>query len=907
MPLAPGARLGTHEIVSLLGEGGMGEVYRATDTSLKRAVAIKVLPESVAKDADRLARFQREAEVLASLNHPHIAAIYGLERSGGVTALVMELVEGPTLADRIDDGAIPIDEAIAVAKQIAEALEAAHNQGIVHRDLKPANIKVRPDGAVKVLDFGLAKALEPSGLAAAGAVSSPTITSPAMMTAGGVLLGTAAYMSPEQARGKAVDKRSDIWAFGAVLYEMLTGKRAFAGHEIADVLAAVLTREPDWTLLPAGLRPGVATLLRRCLHKDRTERIRDIGDAWLALDGVFDGAAPSAPQSSVPARPPWKWALSMAAAAVVAALVTGFAAWSRWPASETPKITRFQYVLPEGQQFLISQRPVIATSPDGGSFVYQTNAGLYRRAIGDLEAHVIPGTEEYSYAPVVSPDGQWVAYFAGSGQLKKVAIGGGASMDLCAATLPFGASWTRDDTILFGQTAGIMRVSADGGTPEMIVPARNGERIYGAQLLPGGRAVLFSATSKAGPNRWDAAQVLVEELSSHKRTVVADGGSDPRYLKTGHVVYALRDGLYGVRFDADRLQTMGGAVPLVQGVQRPVGVVSAASNYSVSDEGTLVYVAQGTSSNSLTWVNRDGTPGGTLANIPPGPYEEPRLSPDDGRVLVTRSGDIWAYDITSGRSVKITNDGVSLMGVWGPGGAQIAYSSARSGNLEAWVRSSDGSGEPRQLTTLGGQVHVDAWSSDGGTLTLHRHPPDNDVAGPDGRVGQNQVEIYMLAMDGANAKPKVFFPGEAGKEGAEFSGDRQYVSYVSALTGQREIYIRPYQRSGQRITASVDGGREPVWARNGEVFYRSLTGEKMFAVSVKTAPALTVGTPVPLFQGRYYVAPTGSPRAQYDVTADGRRFLMIAETPTAGATPHQPRVVVVQHWFDEVASKVPGR
>ena len=894
MPLAPGARLGTHEIVSLLGEGGMGEVYRATDTSLKRAVAIKILPESVAKDADRLARFQREAEVLASLNHPHIAAIYGLERSGGVTALVMELVEGPTLADRIDDGAIPIDEAIAVAKQIAEALEAAHNQGIVHRDLKPANIKVRPDGAVKVLDFGLAKALEPSGLAAAGAVSSPTITSPAMMTAGGVLLGTAAYMSPEQARGKAVDKRSDIWAFGAVLYEMLTGRRAFAGEEIADVLAAVLTREPDWTLLPAGLRPGVATLLRRCLHKDRTQRIRDIGDAWLALDGVFDGA-PLAPQSSVPVRPPWKRALPLAAAAVAAALVTGFAAWSRWPAPDTPKITRFEYVLPEGQQFATSQRPVLATSPDGGSFVYQTKAGLYRRAIGDVEAHLIPGTEELSYAPILSPDGQWLAYFSGSGRLTKVAIGGGASLDLCAATPPFGASWTRDHTILFGQAGGIMRVSADGGTPEMIVPARNGEQIYGAELLPGGRAVLFSATNKAGPNRWDEAQVLVEELSSHKRTVVADGGSDPRYLKTGHVVYALRDGLYGIRFDADRLQTMGGTVPLVQSVQRTFGVASAGSNYSVSEEGTLGYVAKGTSSNSLMWVNRDGTPGGTLATIPPGPYEEPRLSPDDSRVLVTLSGDIWAYDITSGRRVKITNDGVSLMGVWGPNGGQIAYSSARTGNLEAWVKSSDGSGEARQLTTLGGQVHVDAWSADGGTLTLHRHPPEG------------QVEIYMLAMDRANAKPEVFFPGEAGKESAEFSGDRQYVSYVSAETGQREVYIRPYQRPGQRITASVGGGREPVWARNGEVFYRNLTGERIFAVPVKTAPALTVGTPVPLFQGRYYVAPTGSPRAQYDVTADGRRFLMIAETPTAGATPHQPRVVVVQHWFDDVVSKVPGR
>ncbi len=424
-------------------------------------------------------------------------------------------------------------------------------------------------------------------------------------------------------------------------------------------------------------------------------------------------------------------------------------------------------MLPEGQQFAATQRPVLATSPDGGSFVYQTNAGLYRRPIGDLEAHLIPGTEEVAYAPILSPDGQWLAYFSGSGRLKKVAIGGGASMDLCAATLPYGASWTRDHTILFGQTAGIMRVSADGGSSEIIVPARNGERIYGAQLLPGGRAVLFSATNKAGPNRWDEAQVLVEELSSHKRTVVADGGSDPRYLRTGHVVYALRDELYGVRFDADRLQAMGGAVPLVQGIQRPVGVVSAASNYSVSEEGTLVYVAKGTSSNSLIWMNRDGTPGGTLANIPPGPYQGPRLSPDDSRVLVTRSGDIWAYDIASGRSVKVSTDGVSMMGVWGPGGAQIAYSSARSGNLEAWVKSSDGSGEPRQLTTLGGQVHVDAWSADGGRLTLHRHPPEGEVGGLDERVRQNQAEIYMLAMDGANPKPEVFFPGEAGKEGAD--------------------------------------------------------------------------------------------------------------------------------------------
>jgi hypothetical protein len=902
MTLSSGVRLGPYEITAPLGAGGMGEVYRATDTNLRRAVALKVLPESLAADAERLARFQREAEVLAALNHPHIAAIYGLERSDRSTALVMELVEGPTLADCIDQGAMPVEESIAIAKQIAEALEAAHGQGIVHRDLKPANIKVRADGTVKVLDFGLAKAMEPAGVVAASAPSSPTITSPAMMTAKGVLLGTVAYMSPEQARGKAVDKRSDIWAFGAVLYEMLTGRRAFAGEETADVLAAVLTREPDWTLLPAGLPPAVAALLRRCLHKDRTQRIRDIGDAWLALDGAFDGAGPPVVQPIRSARPTWQRVLPFAATAIVAALVTGFAAWTRWPTPEKPATTRFEYVLPEGQELPSTQRPVIASSADGSSFIYQTTAGLYRRAIGDLEARFIPGTEEYSYAPIVSPDGRWLAYFAssaqlfaGPGQLKKLPIAGGAPVILCAASYPFGASWGRDNTILYGQAAGIMRVSDDGGTPTLIVPARDGEQIYGPQLLPGGRAILFSATRKLGPNRWDEAQVVAEDLATHTRTVVVEGGSDPRYLPTGHVIYAIGDGLYGVRFDAARLQATSGAVPLVQGVARAVGVAAAASHYSVSDEGTLVYIVRSAATRSLVWVNRDGAAGGTVATIPPGTPEEPRLSPDDRRVLVTRSGDIWVYDIASGRSDRITDDGTSQMGVWDPTGSQIAYSSARQGNLEAWVESSDGSGAPRQLTTLGGQVHVDSWSADGRTLTLHHHPP------------QGPVNIYMLAMDGVDTKPEPFFPGESSKESAEFSRDRQYVSYVSAETGQREIYIRPYQKSGQRVTASLGGGREPVWARNGDLFYRSLNGEKMFSVSVKTSPTLNVGTPVQVFQGRYYVPPTGSPRAQYDVTADGKRFLMLASVAAADSTQNQPRVVVVQRWFDEVRSKIPDR
>jgi serine/threonine-protein kinase len=765
---------------------------------------------------------------------------------------------------------------------------------------------VRPDGSVKVLDFGLAKAPQPSGLSASGASVSPTITSPAMMTAVGVLLGTAAYMSPEQVRGTAVDKRSDIWSFGVVLFEMLTGRRAFPGDAIADVLAAVLTREPDWTLLPAGLSPDVSTLLRLCLHKDRAQRLRDIGDAWLGLNGAFDRAGSRAAPNAASHRPAWKRALPFAATAIVAGLLTGAVAWRLWPTPEISATTRFEYVLPEGQLLPATQRPAIAASADGRSFIYQTTAGVFQRALGQLEARLITGPDEFWYAPVVSPDGRWVAFFSASRrsgdtnawastQLKKIAATGGAPVIVCAATLPFGISWAGDNTILFGQAGGIMRVSADGGTPTQIVQAREGEQIYGSQLLPGGRAVLFSVTTKQGPNRWDEAQVVAEDLSTHKRTVVVDGGSDPRYLKTGHVVYALRDGLYGIRFDADRLQPTSGTVPLVQGVQRPVGVAAAASHYDVSNEGTLVYVARSVSSSSLVWVNRDGSDVHTLTTIPPGSYQDPRLSPNGRRVLVTQSNDVWVYDIASGRSDRITTDGTSQMGVWDPAGSQIAYSSARRGNMEAWVSSSDGSGVPRQLTTLGGQVHVDSWSADGQILMLHRHPPE----GP--------ADIYMLAMDRPAAKPEMILPGESSKESAEFSRDRQYLSYLSSETGQREIYIRPYQKPGLRTTVSVGGGREPVWARNGELFYRSPNGERMFSVSVRTVPKLDVGTPVQVFQGHYYISPTGSPRAQYDVSADGRRLLMLAPTTPSDPTADRPHVVVVLHWFDELRSKIPAK
>ena len=902
MVVIPGTRLGPYEIISPLGAGGMGEVFRALDTALGREVAIKVLPEAFAADADRVARFQREAKLLASLNHPHIAIVHGLERAGDGYALVMELVEGEDLSQRIARGAIPVAEALPIAKQIAEALEAAHDQGIIHRDLKPANVKLRPDGTVKVLDFGLAKAMESPVAMAASVSRSPTITTPAM-TQAGMLLGTAAYMSPEQARGKPVDQRADIWAFGAVLFEMLTGQRAFAGDDVSDVLASVLARDPDWTRLPDGLPPVVRTFIRRCLHKDWKQRIRDIGDVALALDGAFDAAAPDAGHSLAAARSGWRRALPAAVTAIVAALVTGLTAWTLWPSADRRTATRFDYVLPEGQQLEVTQpqRPVVAISPDGRSFVYQTTEGLYLRSMGTLEAQLIPGTKEKLNTPFFSPDGQWVGYFALTGQvndrqLKKIAVSGGPAVTLCAATAPFGASWAPDNTILFGQRAGIMRVSANGGTPELLIQAGESEQIYGPQLLPDRASVLFSVTREMGPARWDQAQVVVQSLSSGKRSVVVQGGSDARYLPTGHVVYALRDGVFGVAFDAGRLKVTGGAVPLVQGVQRPVGVNAAASNYAVSEQGTLVYLTRsGSTLRSLVWLNRNGAAAEPISAIPPGIYEDPRLSPDGGRVLVTRDGDVWIYDVATGRSSRLTRDGSSLMGVWDPTGSQIAYSTARKGNLEAWVEPSDGSGPARQLTNLGGQVHVDSWSPDGRTLTIHRHPPEGATS------------IFMLPMDTTDPKPRAFLNGDFNAEGADFSRDGRYVAYQAEATGQREIYIQSSTKPGGQVTVSVGGGREPVWANNGDLFYRSSTGERMFVVSVTTEPTLKVERPVELFQGPYYISPTGSPRPQYDVTPDGQRVLVMVSTQGTSASVARPRMVVVQDWFDELKRLVPTR
>src|SRR5262245_27391372 len=628
-----GTKLAHYEITSHIGSGGMGDVYQATDTKLGRSVAIKFLPDAFSHDTERVARFQREARVLASLNHSNIAVIHGLEEIDKHHFLVMELVLGETLADRIKRGAIPLAEAIPIARQIADALEAAHEQGIIHRDLKPANVKVREDGTVKVLDFGLAKAIEPAGTTPS-ASQSPTVTSPAM-TQAGVILGTAAYMSPEQAKGRTADKRSDVWSVGCVLYEMVTGRQAFAGDEVSDVLASVLAREPDWTLLPRTLSPVLVTFLTRCLHKDRKQRIGDAQSLRLALDGAFETIGPQTPQAAVVARPLWRRVLPAAAALVAGGLSVGFIAWSLWPTMEPKAVNRFEYAVPSDQVFRVPGAPVMAFSPDGRRFVYNTGKGLYLRTMGELPARLVSGTEEDLGNPFFSPDGQSVGYFVvAERQLKRIAISGGAPVKIADAEFPRGASWGADGTILFGAPKGIMRVSANGGMPELVVPAKEGEQVDSPQLLPDGDSVLFTVTTATGSTRWDEAQIVVQSLSTGARTVVVQGGSNARYVPTGHLIYALEESLFAVAFDPASRSVSGGALSVVQGVARAPdpATTTATANYGVSKDGALVYVAGGLVDFRLVWVDRQGRE--TPLAAPSRPYAQPRVSPDGSRVAV---------------------------------------------------------------------------------------------------------------------------------------------------------------------------------------------------------------------------------------------------------------------------------
>jgi serine/threonine-protein kinase len=728
MTLAAGVRLGPYEILSALGAGGMGEVYRARDTRLDRAVAIKILPESFAHDPERLARFEREAKTLAALNHPNIAIIHGLEEANAVTALVMELVEGEDLAERVARGAIPLDEALPIAKQIAEALEAAHEQGIIHRDLKPANIKLRRDGTVKVLDFGLAKAVAADGGAskAVGSLTnSPTITSPAM-TLRGVILGTAAYMAPEQARGSAIDRRADLWAFGVVLFEMLTGRGLFEGATVSDTLASVLKTEPDWTALPAETPAPIRRLLRPCLEKDRRRRLSDAADARLEIeDALTQPAADVAtPRSGSRRSLPWIIAAFVLGSSTAAALV--------WQLTRTdpPRVTRLAVTAPASQPLAVGNSSQDLTiSPDGANIVYWTGTpetgALTVRPLNQLSRVTLPMRS--GFGPFVSPDSMWVGFLEVSDRtLKKVPILGGSPVTICSVPeLLRGASWGEDGTIVYaGPMGSLWRVAANGGEPQQITkPDSTLQRHSWPSFLPGRRAVLFTIVPViGGVEAGKTAQIALLNLDTGERRILIPDGSSPRYAPIGHLVYAGDGTLRAVGFDLERLEVTTSPTPVLEGV---ITKTSGAADFAFAADGTLVYLPgrPADSQRTVVWVDQAGREE-PLPGLPAGDYQSVRLSLDGTHLALDpgRPRDIWTYQIARGTTTKITTDAADdQQPLWTPDGQRIVFTSNRSGRQELYSQRADGSGTAERLFPLPeglDRIHAHAWSRDATMLVV---------------------------------------------------------------------------------------------------------------------------------------------------------------------------------------------
>jgi serine/threonine-protein kinase len=878
----------------------MGEVYRATDVNLKRTVAIKVLPEAMATDGERLARFQREAEVLARLNHPQIAQIYGLEKSDAAIALVMELVEGLTLEERIAQGPVAVDEALPIAKQIAEALEAAHEQGIIHRDLKPANIKLRPDGSVKVLDFGLAKMLAGSSGSTGSTGSnslanSPTLTSPAM-TMAGMILGTAAYMSPEQAKGRAVDRRADVWAFACVMYEMLTGRRAFAGDDVAEVLAAVIKSEPDWSLLPANVSPALRLHLQRALAKDPRTRVQAVGDLRLAIEGAFDSPSAMSVQPGKTARPTSALRrLAWAAAGLFVGIALTVGALNLQPDPPPGRITRFDIAPPPGLEYSFSPSyGDIAISPDGSAVVYAARniaAGEPSIAVRHLDQLLSTRlTEWIGESPFMSPDGNWVGFFSNA-RLQKVPVQGGAAINIC--DLPGsirGATWTEGDTIIFGAAnfAGLWQVPAGGGQPVQITKSETGASHIFPEALPGNKAVLF--TMWAGSN--DGASIGVLDAATGTTRVLVQSGTNPKFVKSGHIVYVDRGALRAVAFDVGRLAVMSEPVTILDGVlTKPTG----ASNFAVADDGTLAYVAGGFSGvdNSLVWVDRQGHQE-PLTGLSRQNYQIVRVSPK-GTHLVTDFGqprDVWSYDITRGTALRVTTDpSDDQFPTWSPDGERIVFTSNRSGRPEIYSQFSDGSGTAEKVferPESQGRLQAEAWSKDGRTLIL------TDA------LGGSTTSSIQLDGDRRYISPSV---GKFIEGGAALSPDGQWIAYQSNRSGAMAVYVERFPGRGSLQKVSLSGGFAARWAPDGkELYYLNPDGRSLMAVPVSTGETLKIGTERKLFDGSFRTSGPGI--RPYDVTPDGKRFVMIRQD---SATTESPRLIVVQHWTEELKRLVPAR
>ena len=881
MALSAGTHLGPYEITGPIGAGGMGEVYRAHDSRLNRDVAIKTLPAAFADDANRMARLQREAQVLASLSHPNIAPIFGLEEAGGVRALVMELVEGPTLAERIAAGPIPLEEALVLARQIADALEAAHEKGIVHRDLKPANIKLTADNKVKVLDFGLAKAFQGEAASGGNLTNSPTLTLEA--THAGMIMGTAGYMSPEQARGKPVDKRADIWAFGVVLCEMLTGKTTFEGETVSDTLAAVLRADIDWKQLPAGTPPKVRRLLQRCLERDAKKRLRDIGDAWIEMD------APDEPVAAAPTQPKRKgmWWLGWVAAVLIGGVGVAWALLHR-PSTEPRAVVRWTY----------SQKAyfgVPALSRDGTRLEFAELSGvaprLALRMMDQMEAKALPGADNM-YFGEFSPDGQWIVAYMGTVdvKLKKIPVTGGTAITLADVTSPSGVSWGDDGTIVFSSGKGLMRISSSGGTPETLTTpdSKKGETSHRTpHFLPGARALLFTIGSGT------ASQIAVLDLKKGGYRVVANNGQDGRYVPTGHLVYERGATLFAVPFDAGKLAVTGSEAPVVEGISLN-GPSSSIAEYAFSDSGLLVYI-EGTTGQiggtTMGWVDRQGQ---QQAVSDTALWGTGRLSPDGRRIAngiytsTTTAGspqDIWVFDTERKIKTRVTFGGANSTPIWTPDGRRITYSATVDGKSGIYWVQADGSGKPEQLMATESEATPSSWSPDGKFLLYSQS------------VEKKPARIWVLPVAGGVAgKPYPLHDAQAYEADAQVSPDGRWVAYLSQETGQIEVYVQPFPGPGGKERVSTQGGDSVRWARNGrELFYRVVMGEgALVAVDVQTGPQLHLGLPKVLTKGVFGTT--------FDAAPDGKRFLveLIGSTDPGGR-----RMVGIDNWFEELKRRVP--
>jgi eukaryotic-like serine/threonine-protein kinase len=893
--LSPGSRLGAYEIVVPLGAGGMGEVYRAKDLKLGRDVAIKVLPASFSADRERVARFTREAQVLASLNHSRIGAIYGLEEANGSQFLILELVDGETLDKRIARGPLPVDETLELGKQIAEALEVAHEKGIIHRDLKPSNIALTDDGHVKILDFGLAKlAAKDASLDSASASLSPTITSPALVTGAGMLLGTAAYMSPEQAKGRDADKRSDVWAFGCVLYEMLTGSRAFDGDDMTDVLGAVVRLEPDWQALPSDVPSAIGTLLRRCLVKDRRIRIGDIAVARFVLEHQTD-FGPTKTVSAVMPRPPLRRRIvPVLVSALLIVALTGGAVWYATRAVPEPRVvTRFTQPLDSDTAFTRLGRPLVAISPDGTQTVFVANQQLYVRRLNELKAIPLVGTNTDPNTPFFSPDGQWIGYWSfRDGKLMRIPTAGGAPVAIAAADIPLGASWGGDGTIVFGQTSGVMRVSADGGTPQLIVKTGPNEQVHGPQVLPDGRTLLFTITAAVGPTRWDQAEIVVQPLAGGGRKTIWKGGSDARFVASGHIVYALRQTLLAVPFDLSSLTTTAAPVAMVEGVLRAEGAAgnTAAANYAVSQSGTLVYVpAIGGATRTIVAVDATGKSMPLLEEARD--YLEPQVSPDGKRIAVAivdpaSDSHIWIIDIASGVGNPLTVDGTNVRPAWTPDGKNVVFRSRRRGGPVLFLQAADGSSAARPLAEGTDDLAGDI--SKNGVLAFYRTAAGNS-------------DVYTLAL--TDAKETMFVATKASERTPSISPDGRWVAYVSDERGRDDIYVRPYPPSGSgKWLLSDGGGFAPQWSPMGDAVYYISPSGMLMSVNVEAKNGLLRHGQKELFQTSRYVVVSTNNRP-YDVHPDGR-FIFVAHQ-SEGADVSPQRINFVQNWFEELKRLVP--